>query len=158
MGSLNNSRINIYELKLIVSLISDLLNRQYGFTLLRYLITLKEWYYPLLWDLEKGKLKHKLYFEDSYASFVNVSSAAMVALTGEHQGGIRVWDVESGTVLRWLGKEQAVTISALHMSQNGRYAFTQDQKANTFGAYEVETGIRLATFTIDGTCSMVGSL
>ena len=80
----------------------------------------------------------------------------MVAVTADNQGGLRVWDIESGKQLRKMEDESSCI--ALSLSESGKYAFTQSSKSTTFDAWDIEAGIKMATFTIDGTSSMVSLL
>ena len=115
----------------------------------KHLITMAEYVKPLLWDLTSGKLKHKLFDSDSYAgaNIAAVSSVTNLAVTGQNDGGIRVWDIESGTVLRTLSSP---AVTNIYFCADGEVLFTRDQQANSFDAWDVIKAKKLSSITTDG--------
>ena len=118
----------------------------------KYLVTLVEYSKPLLWDTRLGKLKHKLFDDESYASLAAVSSVTNVVVTGQTNGGICVWDVDSGKVLHTLESPGA---SSMYFCADGEVLFTRDLQASSFDAWDVIKAQKLSSVTTDGISNQV---
>ncbi|KAK3736404.1 hypothetical protein QZH41_017906 [Actinostola sp. cb2023] len=96
----------------------------------KYLITFEQYSKPYLWNLETGQMMYKLLKPDSYdtASTAAINTRVNIAVTGVGQGGIDVWDISKGTLLRHI---DCTAVTSIFLSVDGDIVFARDQQANT---------------------------
>lgn len=115
----------------------------------KYLVCIVAYTTPYLLDLETGEVKNKLLKPDSYESSMTaaISTVSNIIVTGVGQGGINVWDLNSGTIVRTIPCD---VVSNVYLSGDGDVVFARDSKANTINTWEVKSGRKLSTITTDG--------
>jgi WD40 repeat protein len=115
----------------------------------KYLVCIVAYTTPYLWDLETGEVKYKLLKPDSYDSSMTaaISTNSNVVVTGVGQGGIDVWNINTGAILRTI---KCDVVSNVYLSADGEVIFARDSKSNTINTWDMHTGSKLATVTTDG--------
>lgn len=113
------------------------------------LVCLSKEFKALLWDLTNGSVKSKLVADEENPTVIctAISTASKVVLTGQGDGGIAVWDIGSGCVRYTM---ECGTVDSLFVTQDGKVAFSNYRYTNNnIDAWDLETGLKLATFTSD---------
>ena len=115
----------------------------------KYLVNLVQYMQPLLWDLQTGKLISHLFDAEAYetVSAVAVSGSSKTAVTAANGVGIKVWNVESGEVLRTI---TCSGVSEVYFSPDREVIISRSQGTNSFDAWDMTTAWKVASFTTDG--------
>jgi len=117
----------------------------------KYLVSLVDWNYPHLWDLETGQMLCKLVdpTPDTYETASNsaINSDANIIVTCVGTGGVAVWDLEERKILR---RMPGSTLSDIFLTIRGDFAIARDHTANTIHCWNVQSGEKVTSITTDG--------
>ncbi|XP_015761026.1 PREDICTED: uncharacterized protein LOC107340178 [Acropora digitifera] len=114
-----------------------------------YLLCLTNDYSAILWDLTSGRRKHwlKAEGEDPTVLVTAISAVRNVALTGQGDGGIFVWDIASGCLQY---KFDCLDVDSLFIARDGQMAFSNYRSSNrNIDAWDLNAGSKVASFTSD---------
>ena len=116
-----------------------------------FLLQLKNEYKSAIWDTDSGRLVHRLDGGSRGRSLMAaISSKSMRAVISQSNGcGLQVFDIQNGELLH---KLLAARIEKIFLIRDGTIAITTNSEwpqPTSFEAWDLITGKKLATFTVD---------